>query len=132
MIVLDTHVWIWWISNPERLSKTASDLLEKGMAGRNIFISSISSWEISMLVARDRLQLTMSVNDWVSASEALPFISFVPVSNSIAIKSVQLPGDLHNDPADRIIIATALSIGAVLITKDDKIRNYPHIETIWE
>jgi PIN domain nuclease of toxin-antitoxin system len=132
MIVLDTHVWIWWISNPERLSETANDLLEKGMAGRNIFISSISSWEISMLVARDRLQLTMSVNDWVSASEALPYISFVPVSNRIAIKSVQLPGDLHNDPADRIIIATALSIGAVLITKDDKIRNYPHIETIWE
>jgi PIN domain nuclease of toxin-antitoxin system len=55
----------------------------------------------------------------------------VPVSNSIALKSVQLPGALHNDPADRIIIATAVSLGAVLVTKDEKIRNYPHVKTAW-
>ena len=73
----------------------------------------------------------MSVGDWVAASEALPSIHFVPVSNSIALKSVQLPGDLHNDPADRIIIATAVSMGAVLVTKDEKIRAYPHVKTAW-
>lgn len=77
------------------------------------------------------MKLTMSPADWVAASEALPFFDFVPVSNSIALKSVQLPGILHNDPADRIIIATAVSLGAVLVTKDEKIRNYPHVKTVW-
>jgi PIN domain nuclease of toxin-antitoxin system len=73
----------------------------------------------------------MSPDDWVAASEALPFFHFVPVSNSIALKSVQLPGELHSDPADRIIIATAISLGAFLVTKDDKIRNYQHVKTVW-
>jgi PIN domain nuclease of toxin-antitoxin system len=90
-----------------------------------------STWEVAILVSRGRLKLTMSPGDWVAASEALPFFDFVPVSNSIALKSVQLPGDLHNDPADRIIIATAVSLGAVLVTKDEKIRNYPHVKTAW-
>ena len=73
----------------------------------------------------------MSPDDWVAASEAIPFFDFVPVSNSIALKSVQLPGVLHNDPADRIIIATAISLGAVLVTKDEKIRNYQYVKTVW-
>jgi len=77
------------------------------------------------------LKLTMSAGDWVAASEALPFLNFVPVSNNIALKSVGLPGALHNDPADRIIIATAVSMGAILVTKDEKIRNYPHVKTVW-
>lgn len=101
------------------------------MAERNIFISAISTWEVAVLVSRGRLKLTMNARDWVTASEALPFLNFVPVSNSIALKSVELPGTLHNDPADRIIIATAVSMGAVLVTKDEKIRNYPHVITAW-
>jgi len=131
MIVLDTHVWIWWVSSPEFLSETAKQIIDKAATERNIFISSISTWEIAILVSRGRLQLTMSPGDWVAASEAVPFFDFVPVSNSIALKSVQLPGDLHNDPADRIIIATAVSLGAVIVTKDEKIRNYPHVKTVW-
>ena len=131
MIVLDTHAWIWWVSSPEFLSETAKQAIDEAATGRNVFISSISAWEIAMLVSRGRLKLTMSPADWVAASEALPFFDFVPVSNSIALKSVQLPGILHNDPADRIIIATAVSLGAVLVTKDEKIRNYPHVKTVW-
>ena len=131
MIVLDTHAWIWWVSSPEFLSATAKQIIDEAVTERNIFISSISTWEVAILVSRGRLQLTTSPSDWVAASEALPFFDFVPVSNSIALKSVQLPGDLHNDPADRIIIATAVSLGAVLVTKDEKIRNYPHVKTVW-
>ena len=131
MIVLDTHAWIWWVSSPEYLSETAKQIIDEAATGKNIFISSISSWEIAILVSRGRLKLTMNPADWVAASEALPFFDFVPVSNSIALKSVQLPGILHNDPADRIIIATAVSLGATLVTKDEKIRNYPHVKTVW-
>ena len=131
MIVLDTHAWIWWVSSPEYLSETAKQTIDEAATGKNIFISSISAWEIAILVSRGRLKLTMTPADWVAASEALPFFDFVPVSNSIALKSVQLPGILHDDPADRIIIATAVSLGATLVTKDEKIRNYPHVKTVW-
>jgi len=131
MIVLDTHAWIWWVSSPEYLSETAKQIIDEAATGKNIFISSISAWEIAILVSRGRLKLTMNPADWVAASEALPFFDFVPVSNSIALKSVQLPGILHDDPADRIIIATAVSLGATLVTKDEKIRNYPHVKTVW-
>lgn len=131
MIVLDTHAWIWWVSSPEFLSETAKQVIDEAVTERNIFISSISAWEVAILVSRGRLKLTMSPGDWVAASEALPFFDFVPVSNSIAIKSVRLPGVLHNDPADRIIIATTISLGAVLVTKDEKIRNYEHVKTVW-
>jgi len=131
MIVLDTHVWIWWVSSPTLLSETAKHIIDEAVTERNIFISSISAWEVAILESRGRLKLTMSASDWVAASEALPFVDFVPVSNSIALKSVQLPGALHNDPADRIIIATTISLGAVLVTKDEKISNYPHVKTAW-
>jgi PIN domain nuclease of toxin-antitoxin system len=131
MIVLDTHVWIWWVSSPVFLSETAKGIIDEAVTKKNIIISAISTWEVAMLVSRGRLKLTMSAGDWVAASEALPFLNFQPVSNSIALKSVDLPGDLHNDPADRIIIATAISMGAILVTKDEKIRNYRHVKTAW-
>jgi len=131
MIVLDTHSWIWWVSNPAFLSETAKQLIDEAVTGMNVFISSISAWEVAVLVSRGRLKLSMSTYDWIAASEALPFVEFVPVNNSIALKSVQLPGLLHNDPADRIIIATAVSLGAVLVTKDEKIRSYQHVKTAW-
>ena len=131
MIVLDTHAWIWWVGSPMLLSETAKGIIDGAVAEKNVFISAISTWEVAILVSRGRLKLTMSAGDWVAASEALPFLNFVPVSNSIALKSVELPGVLHNDPADRIIIATAVSMGAILVTKDEKIRNYPHVKTVW-
>ncbi len=131
MIVLDTHAWIWFVSSPAYLSETAKGIIDAAVTERNVFISAISTWEVAILVSRGRLELTMSVGDWVAASEAIPFLNFVPVSNSIALKSVELPGALHNDPADRIIIATAVSMGAILVTKDEKIRNYPYVKTVW-
>lgn len=131
MIVLDTHAWIWWVSSPAFLSETARQVIDEAVTQRNVLISSISTWEVAILVSRGRLKLTTSPDDWVAASEALPFFDFVPVSNNIALKSVQLPGILHNDPADRIIIATAISLGAALVTKDEKIRNYEYVKTVW-
>ena len=131
MIVLDTHVWVLFVSNPELLSKRAKRSLDTSMEEKGILISSISTWEVALLVAKKRLQLTLSVTDWIAKSEALPFITFIPVDNSVAIKSVNLPQPLHNDPADRIIIATAISMGVPLVTKDKKLLKYPHVQTIW-
>ena len=131
VIVLDTHAWIWWISNPEYLSEKAGEAVARAMADNMIYLSSISAWELAMLVKRGRLELTMDAADWIAKSEGLPFLHFVPVSNGIAIKSVYLPGVFHGDPADRIITATAISTGAVLVTKDEKMRKYSHVKTLW-
>jgi PIN domain nuclease of toxin-antitoxin system len=73
----------------------------------------------------------MEVGKWVSRSESLPFIKFVPVNNAIELKSVKLPGPLDADPADRVIIATARSLGAPIITKDKRPGTYPHVKSIW-
>lgn len=131
MIVLDTHVWVFFVSNPDVLSTKAKRSLDSAMKENGILISSISVWEVALLVAKERLQLSLRVTDWIRKSEALPFMTFVPVDNSVAIKSVNLPQPLHHDPADRIIIATAISMGAPLVTKDEKILKYPHVQTIW-
>ena len=131
MIVLDTHAWVWWVSNPEKLSTKARRRIEKGVTNKEILISSISAWEVAMLVARLRLKLTMELKDWIAKSEALPFLRFIPVTNQIAIKSVHLQGRLPSDPADRIILATTIIQEATLITADEKILGYPQVETLW-
>ena len=131
MIVLDTHVWIWWVSDPGLVSAHARKLLERSIKDESVHISCISSWEVAMLADRGRLRLTMPVEDWVEKSEALSFFNFVPVTNSIALKSVYLPAPFHSDPADRIIVATAIAMGATLVTKDQKILAYPYVKTAW-
>jgi PIN domain nuclease of toxin-antitoxin system len=73
----------------------------------------------------------MDVSEWISASERLPFIRFIPIDNSIAVRSVHLPESLHRDPADRIIISTAMKYGAPIITMDKKISDFPNARSIW-
>jgi len=131
VIVLDTHIWIWWISSPEYLSESATVAIDQAVIEKGIVISSISTWEIALLVYKERLQLTIDVRDWVRKTEGLPFVRFIPVDNTISLRSVSLPDSFHPDPADRIITATAMTMGLPLVTKDDKILDYPHVKTIW-
>jgi PIN domain nuclease of toxin-antitoxin system len=131
LIVLDTHAWIWWVSAPEQLSGPARDEIDQARQRGEVCISSISAWEVALLVRKGRLELTAPVDDWIARSEAFPFIRFVPLDNRIAYRSNSLPGDLHEDPADRIIVATALTLGVPLVSRDTKIRDYPHVKTIW-
>ena len=132
MIVLDTHAWIWWVTDPKRIPSKALKLIDRSVAaGEAIRVSAISTWEVAMLVDRERLEFTMDVTSWIAASEALPFIEFVPVDNTIALRAVQLPEFRHRDPADRIIVATALGLGATLITGDARLRRYRRVNTTW-
>ena len=84
-----------------------------------------------MLVARQKLLLTMDVSSWLATVREIESVRFVPVDVEIATKSVELPGEFHNDPADRMIVATARRLAAPLVTKDAKIRRYAHVRTIW-
>jgi PIN domain nuclease of toxin-antitoxin system len=130
MIVLDTHVWVWWAAAAGELSAPAQREVEQAMGRSSLYVSAISAWEVALLVEKGRLELTMEVGDWISRSEALPFLSFVPIDNRIAVRSVKLRG-IHSDPADRMIVATTLSLGARLVTRDRRLRAYPGVETIW-
>ncbi len=131
MIVLDTHSWVWFVDDPRQLSVQARKTTERALAANAIVISAISCWEVAMLSASGRLKLRIDVRDWIAKCEALPFFNFVPVDNAIFVRSVFLPSPLHADPADRIIIATALARDIPIVTKDRKIRSYPHIRSIW-
>ena len=91
----------------------------------------MSVWEAALLVLTGRLQLRMDFRDWLAKCEALPHFQFVPVENAIAVKSAFLPAPMHPDPADRIIAATALTIGAPFVTKDERLLSYPELKTIW-
>lgn len=131
MIVLDTHALIWWVSGPASLSKKARLAIQRERPDGEILISSISAWEIATLVAKNRLVLSMDVSSWISTAAAIEGVRFVPVDNEISIKSTELIGKFHKDPADRIIVATARKFAAPLVTSDDKIRTYAHVKTIW-
>ncbi len=132
MIVLDTHAWIWWINNPEFLPRKANKCIDEAMRKKTINISSISVFEIALLVKKNRIQFTMNPREWIAKTEALPFVHFIPVDNTIALQSVQLENYPYPDPADRMIIATALMTNSILITKDERILKYPHIQTCWD
>jgi PIN domain nuclease of toxin-antitoxin system len=131
VIVLDTHALIWWVSGDPTLSKKAKTAIERELAGGEIIISAISAWEITMLVEREKLVLSMDVSSWLASISAIASVRIVPIDAEIAMKSVGLPGVFHKDPADRMIVATARKLAAPLVTMDEKIRAYAHVKTVW-
>lgn len=133
MIAFDTHTLVWWVSGHARLSEKALTAIDKELAAADgvILVSSISAWEVAMLVAAGRLTLTMSVDDWLDNVSAIEGLRFVPVDNDIAVAATRLPGVFHKDPADRIIVALARHFNVPLVTADERISNYKSVKTLW-
>ncbi|MDR2875585.1 MAG: type II toxin-antitoxin system VapC family toxin [Methylobacillus sp.] len=131
MIVLDTHALIWWGSGDKLLSAKARKTIEREMNGGQIVVSVISAWEIAMLVKCERLVLSMDARSWLNAVAQIEAVHFMPVDIDISLNSVNLPGEFHKDPTDRMIVATARKLAAPLVTRDEKIRAYKHVKTIW-
>jgi PIN domain nuclease of toxin-antitoxin system len=94
-------------------------------------VSAISAWEIAMLIDRNRVALAMDLDEWLAAVQSIDGITVVPITPQLAVQSVRLPGAFHKDPADRMIVALAREQNAVLISADDKIRQYPHVRSLW-
>lgn len=132
MIVPNTLA-LQWCANGERaqLSAAAASAIDAELDGGQILVSSMSAWELAMLVERGRVALSMDVASWLDTLSRIDAVQMVPVDSEIAVKSVQLPGDFHKDPADRIIVATARKFAAPLVSADEKIRSYPHVRAIW-
>lgn len=128
MIILDTHTWIWWVSDPQHLSQAASKEIA---TAKRIGVPAIECWEIATLVAKGRIALDRDPLDWIEQALALPRVELVPLTPAIAVRSTQLGPDFHGDPADRLIVATALLEAATLVTKDAKIRAHAAVRSVW-
>ena len=131
MIILDTQAWLWWLHDPNRLSRRAVAAIQKAERGKGIRVSSISVWEIAVKTEAGKLELPLEINEWFEKARSYPNLVVEPLSPLDAIASTQLPGRFHKDPADRMMIAMARRHGVPLATSDSRIRAYPHVETVW-
>ena len=126
MIILDTHVWIWWINQDSQLPQKFSTYIQAEQMN-GLGVSAISCWEVAKLVELNRLQLHITVDQWLSQAVQHP-IQLLPLSLEIAVGSSRLPGTFHRDPSDQIIVATARHYDCPLVTQDRLIRAYPHVK----
>mgnify|MGYP001481512088 FL=1 len=133
MIVLDTHVLVWWVNGDSQLSENARAAIEHEQTSENglILISAISAWEVAMLIEKGRLALSMSVDDWLDVVAEIESVRFMPLDVAVSVQATRLPGDFHKDPADRMIVSLARHLNAPLVTADEKIRAYKHVRSIW-
>ena len=128
MLILDTHVWWWALSEPDQLSEAASQAIDSAPRDK-IGISAISLWELSLLISRQKITSTLSPDEWIEA--ALQRVHLFSLTPAITLGAYRLPGEFHRDPADRLIVSTARNLGATLVTKDRAILEYPFVKTIW-
>lgn len=130
MILLDTHAWVRWL-HPEISRKLPSELRAWLEASDEPFaISVISALEVAQLVKKGILELPLALPDWFDAALAESDIQCLPLTPQLLHASTVLP-DIHKDPVDRIIIATAQERGAQLVTADETIQKYPNVRTVW-
>jgi len=133
VIVLDTHALVWWADGGAELSVLAKKAIDGELADGDglLLVSSISAWEIALLVRKGRLVLSTDVGTWLESVADVDAVRFVPVDNQVAVQSTQLPDPFHADPADRMIVALARRVSSALVTADARIRAYRHVRTIW-
>lgn len=124
-LLLDTHIWLWYAEGDAvRLPPASVKKLDDARRSDGLLVSSISVWEVGVLDARSRIQLSAPLRDWVKRALSPPGISLAPLDADMAAESTLLPGRPHGDPADRFLIATARIRGAVLATRDEDILAY--------
>ena len=127
MILLDTHMWVWWVDESPMLTEAMRRAIQEHQDD-GMGVSIISCWEVAKLVERGRLQLTMPVERWIEQALAYPGVELIDLTPRIVVESTQLPGVFHHDPADQMIVATARVCGIPLLTADSKLRDYPHLK----
>ncbi len=117
-MLLDTHTLVWYVEGSQKIGTATREAVRLGSLDNQVLVSAITPWEIALLVSKKRLLLSSDVMDWVNEVLAKPGVSLVPLEPKIAVASTRLPFDMHLDPADRILVATARRFGATLVTAD--------------
>jgi PIN domain nuclease of toxin-antitoxin system len=123
-LLLDTHVLVWLLNDSAQISGRVYAKMERAADADELFVSAITPWEIAMLVAKERLRLNRDVADWLEAALSLPGIQLEPLLPAIAVASTRLPWEVHSDPADRILLATARRLDATLLSADRQMLDY--------
>lgn len=129
MILLDTHIWVWWANDSDRLSAEHRSLIDQHR-GEGLGVSVISCWEVCKLYEKGRLRLSTDLKDWMAAATILPGVVMLPLTPQMAVDSVRLPQPFHSDPADQLIVATARTLGARLLTADRQLVDYSGVSTL--
>lgn len=128
-LLLDTHVWIWNFASPASLSPLAREALRD--PSNLLHLSPISVWEVLMLARKGRIQLDREPQAWVTAALALTPAVQLPITYEVSARSHDLPGYAHPDPADRLVVATAVVHQLTIITVDQSITDWPGVPTLW-
>jgi PIN domain nuclease of toxin-antitoxin system len=124
-LLLDTHVALWLDSGDDRLRASTRALIDGcWQNGGTILLSAVTAWEIALLVDTGRIDLDVPVEAWVNRFLGRPGIEAVPLSHRAACRSYQLHHLEHRDPADRLLIATAIELACPLVTYDERIARF--------
>lgn len=129
--LLDTHAWVWWVTEDRRLSKRAKAAITSALARQDLWLSLISVWEVATKVEKQHLMLDRPVDQWLDQAVTIPGLGLWELTRPILIDSCNLPQPFHGDPADQILVATARCHEAVVVTKDQRIRRYQHVHSLW-
>ena len=129
--LLDTHAWVWWVTADKRLSKRAATTIRRALASGDLWISMISAWEVAKKVERGQLTLDRPIERWLDEAISPQGVGVWEMTRPILVESCALPQPFHGDPADQIIVATARVHGAIVVTKDERIQEYPHVRSSW-
>ena len=128
MILLDMHIWGWWVDDSQQLTDRQRQVFQDNVR-IGLGVSAISCWEVAKLVAYGRLELTCTIEEWMEQAVVYPGIQLLELTPQIAIESTKLPGSLHREPADQIIVATARLYDLPLLTVDSRIVQYSHVRS---
>lgn len=128
MIVLDTHAWIWWINESDKLSDKAKIAIQQS---DSVGVSAISCWEVAMLVSKERIGFSVDVQEWIEIALKRPKVKLLPITPEIAVRSTRLADNFHGDPSDRLIVATSLVHKSHLVSKDRKITDSRLVTVVW-
>ena len=126
-VVLDTHAWVFLASEPARLGRRAASAIR---LARVLFVPAICMVEVARLAANGRIDIGSPLG-WLEDALALPKVELVALSPRVAVEAQQLGADFHDDPADRLIVATAIVEAVPIVTKDARIRDYDRVRSIW-
>jgi len=129
--LLDTHTWIWWHMNPQKLSPKVKKLIGNSDRYDEVLLSAISPLEFSKLLEKKMIGISCDPEEWIISALDMPKLRLVPLSPVLAYRSTVLPQPFHNDPADQIIVATAREENATILTKDERILSYENVKSLW-
>lgn len=126
-LLLDTHTLVWLMEGASLLGRRAKETIFVAAGEGRVLVSAITPWEIGVLVSKKRLELNRDALEWTQSALRLPGVTLVDLSPEIAVASTRLPWEMHGDPADRILTATARHLGATLVTADRQLLEYARL-----